>query len=163
MMINNVPDYDFLFFHIDHSNYYDLYPGYSKKAKHGEEYFFDTRKQALDWANIVIDIFSSLQKNQAIKVYRAVYLKNKEDLDEENLGESWSFDKNSAIEFGSHNNSNYLLSGMVHIDHVDWENSVKLFIQNSFDMFSGDGENELYIPYPEEVYNLEIEKIKWKE
>ncbi len=154
-------DYDYLFSLIDYSDYYDLYPEYSNAIVEGENYYFNTYKQASEWADMVIDVFNSLQNKEEIRVYRAVYLKNKNDLKYDDLGESWSFDKNSAIEFGFHNNSNYLLSGIVYPYNIDWEESIKLFVKNSFDMFSGESENELYIPYAEEkIYDLKIEKIK---
>ena len=48
---------NYLFELIDYSNFYDLYPGYSSKAINGKDYYFNTKKQAIQWVDIVKDIF----------------------------------------------------------------------------------------------------------
>lgn len=149
---------NYLFELIDHSNFYDLYPNYSVEAMDGEDYYFSTKKQAVEWAKIVKNIFESFPPR--IKIYRTIYLKNIESLRNEDLGESWSFEKDSAIEFGVHAGNNYILSGVVNYNDIDWEQSIKSFVMNSSDPFSSESENELYIPFAEEVVkDLKIEKI----
>jgi len=149
---------NYLFELIDYSNFYDLYPGYSSKAINGKDYYFNTKKQAIQWVDIVKDIFESFPSK--IKVYRTVYFKNIESLRKDDLGESWSWERDSAIEFGVHAGNNYILSGIVNRKNVDWKRSIEMFVVNSSDPFSSESENELYIPFSEEVIkDLKIEKI----
>lgn len=149
---------DYLFGLIDYSSFYDLYPGYSVKTIEGGDYYFNTKKQAIEWARIVKDIFESFPSE--IKIYRTIYLKNIESLRSDNLGESWSWEKDSVVEFGVHAGNNYILSGVVNHNNIDWKQSVESFVVNSSDPFSNESENELYIPYAEEVVkDLRIEKI----
>lgn len=94
-----------------------------------------------------------------LTIYRSIKIKDLSDIDYEWLGESWSFDKQSAINF-AHNQAggNVLLIGRTKFENVDWQNTLKLFYQFSgaFDEYD---ENEINIIDPSEIYDVKTEKI----
>lgn len=135
----------------------DLYPGFSDEEHVGDEYFFDTRKKALSYAKDVIGLFDGLP--DPVPVYRVVKAKSVEDVDVEYPGESWSFDKKSAVQFGRHNNSNFLLSAMINKKDVNWAGTVKAYA-----LFSGgfdeDNEDEIVVDDQSKFMNIKIESLK---
>ncbi len=140
-------------------NYKDLSPGYSDPSdlnQYEEEYYFDSKENAEQHADLIIDMFDSLP--DPIPVYRAISAKDRKDIDLEWPGESWSFDKNSATEFGSHNGSNFLLSAKVKKEDVNWVGSIK-----AYTLFSGtstvDDENEIVVDDQEKLMDIEITDI----
>lgn len=141
------------------SEWYDIYPGYSQPVDEDEETFFNTEEQAINFASIVNETFESLPN--PIPIYRTLYAKTEEDIDLEYLGESWSFVKESAIAFGSHNGSNYLISATIDKRYVNWEKTLKTFV-----IFSGtqdsDDENEIVVSDETKIDNIVVKQIKWK-
>ena len=83
-----------------------------------------------------------------------------EDIDYSHLGDCWSFEKSSALEFGSHNNSNVLLIGKIKHKDVNWKESIKCYIQMSGN-YSSDDENELNVNCFE-VFDVKIEILNKK-
>lgn len=135
----------------------DLYPGYSDEEQDfTDEYYFETKEAAEQYADELIDLFDSLP--DPIPVYRAIKAKSREDIDMEYLGESWSFDRASAISFGSRNGSNFLLSAEVSKEDVNWAGTIKVYTQFS-GSFTDEDENEIVIDDQEAIKNIKIEEI----
>ena len=152
---------DFIFDRIDwESSYDDLYPGYSRDDEFDDTYFF-TKEQALNYVEIVNSVFGSLPN--PIPIYRSIYISSGDDsdIDLENPGIYWSMYRDSAIQFGSHIDANFLLSASIGHDDVDWSQTIKTY--NEFS--SGDDiddENEITISDESAIKNIKIERLKWK-
>lgn len=123
----------------------DLYPGYSNPEDVSDitdEYYFETKKKAYQYADEVINLFTSLPN--PIPIYRCIKAKDIEHIDLEMHGESWSFEKQSALDFGSRNGSNFLLSTFVNKQDVNWQGTIK-----AYTIFSGgysdEDENEIVV------------------
>ena len=156
-MRNTVPKPKDILELVDWADYGDLYPGYNKSLPQ-VDYYFESKWQADEWADMVYAIFDGLKSEKIIPVYRTVYLADLNDLREDFLGESWSWEKDSALAFGRHGGCNYLLSGTVKSSQVDWWTSVALYTEFSQEL-SDDAEFELVIPSGQ-VDNLEVRKIR---
>lgn len=138
-------------------NYSDLYPGYSDEpADFTDETYYDSKEEAEQVADGIIDIFDSLPN--PIPIYRAIHAKDRNDIDTDELGESWSYERDSAINFGSHNGSNFLLSGEVAKEDVNWAGSIKAYVLFSGG-YSDEDENEIVVDDSSAVKNLKIEDI----
>lgn len=151
---------DYLFSLIETNDYKDIYEGYSDGSGYGDEHYFDSKETAFQWADEIIDVFNSFPSK--IKIYRAIYAENIESIMlDDMIGSSWSWERDAALEFGLHNGSNYLLSGEVRWEDVDWKASVFQFVRYSFDIYNEEAELELYIPYSRQVniQNVRIEEI----
>jgi len=140
--------------------YNDVYPGYSKEIEKNDKYFFDNKKEAEKTVEYINSIFESLP--QKIAVYRAVKANSIKDVDiNEFVGESWSFDLNSAKEFGNHAWCNFIISGFVNKSDIDLKKSAKLYVQNSlFQEISGEAENEIFVPFGTKIENLKVVPFK---
>lgn len=135
----------------------DLYPGYSTEENDfTEEYFFDTKEKADQYAQDIIDLFTSLPN--PIPIYRCIKAKSIEDIDLEMPGESWSFEKQSAINFGRRNGSNYLLSTTVNKQDVNWQGTIKAYTLFSGG-FSDEDEHEIVVDDWTALKNIVITKI----
>jgi len=139
-----------------HDSYRDLFPGYGNEQDFSDEYYFDSRGDAEQFADNVIDTFDSLP--DPIPVYRAIKADSEEDIDLDDPGESWSFERESAIEFGSHNFSNYLLTAEVSKQDVNWAGTIKAYAIFSGG-YSSEDENEIVIDDPEAIKNIRVEEI----
>lgn len=140
-------------------DWYDLYPDYSKEFDEDEETMFNTEKDAENYANFVINMFNNLPN--PIPIYRAIYAKEENDIDIDDPGESWSFYRESAISFGSHNSSNFLLSAFIDEQYVNWKESLNRFVVfTSGD--DADDENEIVVADESKIKNIKIEKLKFK-
>lgn len=131
-----------------------LYPG------HNDEYdncFFDSKEKAFQYVEEVKELFESLP--DPIPIYRSIKVKNKEDIDTEYLGESWSFDIDSAIRFGMRNGSNYLLSAKIKKEYVNWAGTIKAYAIFS-GMYSEEDENEIVVDEQTKIFDLKIQNIK---
>jgi hypothetical protein len=143
-------------------SYTDLYPGFyheidDSMSYEDGDYMYDSRENVLHEAELIHGMFSSLPN--PIPIWRALYLKQPDMLDVKNLGESWSIDMKSAINFGNHNNSNYLLKALLPLNAVDWRETVKRYV--IFSSFaSGDAEDELVVEDESAIYELEMFEIK---
>jgi hypothetical protein len=71
------------------------------------------------------EIASQLATKGTVTVYRALHAKDVKDIRMDYLGESWSLYEDTAIEFGSHNGSNFILKANAGLDAIDldrtWE------------------------------------------
>lgn len=136
----------------------DLYKGYDKDPDDTDEYEYDSKEKAYEFAQMVLDILGGLP--DPVPAYRAISAASVEAINKEYMGESWSFDKDAAIEFGSHNGSNYLLQALVPRDAIDWTETVNRFCENSKDPFSGEAEMEIVVSDESRISNLEVYQIK---
>jgi len=80
-----------------HDAYRDLYPNYSDDNEYEEEYYFPTKEDAYNDVNETLEFFNSLPN--PIPIYRSIKVKSIKEINFDYLGDSWSFDKQSAINF----------------------------------------------------------------
>lgn len=110
----------------------------------------------------VVGVIDELAEKQILTLYRVIHLNNISDLkDGVNIGESWSWDKDSAINFGMSNvrSPRYLIKAKTNKRNINWKLSIYRYFQNSYGSF-GDEENELVVKNGDNVEILNIEKIK---
>jgi len=142
---------------VDYSSFNDLYPGYSNEDIEEGDFYFQSKENFEEYANNVIKIFDSFPEE--FPVYRSISVKSVDDINMDDLGESWSFDLQSAKEFGYHNGSNIILSAIVTSDNVDWYESMHLYLRFTTGEDSED-ENEIVVIDTDKLKNLTISKIK---
>jgi hypothetical protein len=142
---------------IDLSNYSGLYPGYKSNNLSDDDFMFDTKEKCEEYINDIIELFDNFPNE--FPVYRSIKVDSNEDIDMEDLGESWSFDLQSAKEFGRHNGSNIILSAIVTDDNVDWYESLWRYLRFS-DSGDSDDENEIVVEDTNKLKNLTISKMK---
>lgn len=139
---------------IDSSSYYDLYPSYFQEPIKDADYMFKSKKGMDGELQDVIDLFESLP--DPIPVYRVMRVESEDKIYKEDLGSSWSFDKQSALDFGNmHNLASVLLSGKIEKKFVDREATLRTYMHNSF-RNDFEAENEIYIPITDNLTNLKI-------
>ena len=141
-----------------HDSYRDLYPDYSNENESEEDYYFPTEQDAYNDVNETLDFFSRLPN--PIPIWRSIKVESVDDIDFDYLGDSWSFDKESAISFAKNQaGGNFLLSGLTNFSNVDWVETVRLWY-----LFSGtdDGyeENEIRIIDSDKIFDVKTESIK---
>lgn len=144
-----------------HDSYKNLYPGYSEyENEYENEYMYDSEESARQVAREALDVFDSL--SDPVKVYRTVTLKNEFDFDTGYPGESWSYDYRSALSFGSHNASNYIVTAEVPKSAVDWKRTLSTYMEFSSGNYTEDAENELVVDNSKSsaIKNINIIKIK---
>lgn len=138
-------------------SYCNLYPGYNDAdADWTDEYWMDSKEDAYATVNDRLDVLESLP--DVIPVYRTIAVKSLNDIDMDNLGECWSFEKHSALEFGVHARATVLMSGTIASEFIDWRTTVELHFQLSGHGDSDD-ENEVRVDYPDKIQDLKIEWI----
>lgn len=117
---------------------------------------FDTKEQALLYAEDVLDLFQGF--DNPFPIYRTIALGKWADLDKEDLGNHWSFERESAINFAKYNaGGNVLISGMIRKEDVDWELTIKLYKEFSGSYTDSD-ENEIYVPDTSKVFDVNVEQ-----
>lgn len=143
---------------IDYTEYKNLYPNYdSYDQEFYEDYKFDSKEHAERYAQDILNVFLELPKDE-ITIYRAIKVKSIEDITFDNLGESWSFERQAAINFAkNHNHGNILLTAKIKPEDVDWDSTLEHFVDfsNNYDSYD---EYELKV-HDWKVYNVEYEKI----
>lgn len=140
-----------------HDSYKDLYPNYSVENEYEEDYYYPTIQDAYNDVNETLEFFNTLPN--PIQIYRSIKVKSMDDIQLDYLGDSWSFDKQSAINFAKNQGGgNILLIGKTKFDNVDWDKTVKLFYLFSRN-YDGYDENEINIINSDEVFDIKIEKI----
>jgi len=130
-----------------HDIYRNLYPGYDNDSyinEYEDDYYFDTKEQAIETVENIIGIFESLKSTPLIPIYRAMHVKSIDDLDMEFLGDFWSWELDSAKEFGSKVGANIIIHALTPPNNVDWDISIKSYLAYSLGMNS-DSEEELFI------------------
>lgn len=148
--------------HVD--AYADAYPFYStdnKEEYYDDDFWFDTEEQALLYAEEVLDMFQGF--DNPFPIYRTIAIGKWDDLNHEDLGNHWSFDRESAINFAGYNTSgNVLISAMIRKEDVDWEQTIQLYEQFSGN-WTDEDENEIYVPDDTKVFNVKIEQFRGAE
>jgi len=145
-----------------HDSYKNLYPNYDNndsdyESDYDDEYYYDTIEDAYKDVNDTLDMFNSLPN--PIPIYRTIKVKSIDDINYDVLGDSWSFDKDSAINFASNQAmGNVLLSAKTKFDNVDWEKTLQLYYQFSGG-YDGYDENEINIIDTDDVFDIKAEKI----
>ena len=137
----------------------NLYPDYDEyDNEYEEDYYFQSKEEAYKNVNDILDFFNSM--DNPIQIYRAILVDTIDDIDFEYLGDSWSFEKQSAIDFANKQNlGNVLISAETNPDNVNWLETVKLFFIYSKN-YDGYDENEIRIIDPSVVFNIKTEYIK---
>lgn len=144
-------------------NFKDLYPGY-KIETDGDTYYYKTKKEGVENVKSVINLFNSFPKN--IRVYRTISVDNVHQIKYgDNIGKHWTFDKKTSVDFSNFFAGNLVLTGEINEKYIDWLSSYKMYFEFSNGAykraFNQDfNENELYIPYPENIKNIDFFKIK---
>ena len=141
-----------------HDSYKDLYPSYSDyENEYEEDYYFETKEDAYNDVNKTLHFFNNLPN--PIPIYRSIKVKSMLDINFDNLGDSWSFDKQSAVNFAKNQaGGNVLLIAKTKFDNVDWNNTLKLWYQFSR-TDDGYDENEINIIDSDKIFDIEKEKI----
>jgi hypothetical protein len=142
-------------------SYKDLYPDFSSpedQNQYEEDYRFNTKEDAVGFAKETISLFNSLPN--PIPIFRAIHAKSKDDISLEYPEESWSYRKESALNFaGNQNMGNFLLSGTIDKRFVDWERTLKNYIDFSGG-FSSEDEDEITIGDETKIKILSIDPIQ---
>lgn len=110
----------------------------------------------------VTGTIDELAEKRILTLYRVIHLNNINDLKGGvNIGESWSWNKDAAINFGMSNvrSPRYLIKAKTNKRNINWKLSIYRYFQNSYGSF-GDEENELVVKNGDCVEILDIEKIK---
>ena len=104
---------------------YDRSGGMDYEPEEGEdeESKYTVVKNTVDC--IYGEMEEQLKSKGTVTVYRALSVKEAKDIRMDYLGESWSLYEDTAIEFGSHNGSNFILKAEAGLDAIDltrtWE------------------------------------------
>lgn len=123
-----------------------------------EDGLFSSTEHAEEFIRDVASLFSAMQQKPVLTLYRSIKIDSLDDLDLDYLGESWSWLKESALEFGSHAGANYLLVANVPRESIDWHESVRRFLENS--SLSAIGEEELVVLDESAIDLLACTKIR---
>ena len=105
--------------------WYDRSGGMEDEPEEGddEESKYAVVKDTVDC--IYGEMDAQLKSKGTVTVYRALSAKDAKDIRMDYLGESWSLYEDTAIEFGSHNGSNFILKAEAGLDAIDldrtWE------------------------------------------
>lgn len=140
-----------------HDSYRDLYPNYSDENEYEDDYYFPTMQDAYDDVNETLEFFNNLPN--PIPIYRSIKVKSMDNINYNWLGDSWSFDKQSAINFAKQQaGGNVLLIAKTRFDNVNWNTTVKLWYLFSRN-YDGYDENEINIIDSDEIFDIKTEKI----
>lgn len=148
-----------LLHNVEYDAYDDLYAGYNYTTKddpenEDKEFYFNSEQDAIDAIQNVFYQFDILP--DPIPIYRVMQVKSLDKIDKQDLGASWSFNKDSALNFGDrYNLKDVLLSGTIEKKYVNWESTLKLYIIHSMNMW-GEEEDEIVVPNTDHIQNLQI-------
>jgi ADP-ribose pyrophosphatase YjhB (NUDIX family) len=133
-----------------------IYPGYNNYDY--IDYLYLSRKKAYEEIKYILDFFNSFPN--IIPIYRAIKAKSLENINKDNLGYYWSWDKKSAINFGLiQTQSNFLISAKTNFDNIDWKSSLEKYFIFSNNM-DGEEENELEIIDVDRIFDIKISSLK---
>lgn len=148
---------------IDKGNYYDIYPNYSEDYNENADYMFKSKEHLMDEIEQMFYIFDNLP--DPIPIYRTIKVDSVNDINLDNLGDSWSYNKKSALNFAkNHNWGNVLLSGKVKKDFVDWKQTIKSYLLFTMGQYGNESEDEISLPYADEdvIQDLKIIELNKK-
>lgn len=140
---------------------YDIYPGFfmnTEDANSDDDYFYPNKQIAQREIKSLLSFFKGLKT--PVPIYRTIKAKSVEDIDIEYPGESWSWDKDSALNFGRQNvvGANFLLIAEIDKKYINWEATFRRYFKFS-NSLSGEEENELVVDKESQIKNIKIEKI----
>lgn len=138
----------------------DLYPGYNSDFENefAENYFFPSKEKAYEEVEDILLNLKTLPN--PIPVYRTIRVNNLEDINYDYLGDSWSYNKDSALSFAkNHNKGNVLLSAKVPKQAVDWKETIKNYFLFSHSLDESN-EDEIKINNIESLSDIKVEFIK---
>lgn len=143
-----------------HDSFKDLYPGYNPEFEneHAEDYYYPSKEKAYEEVGHVLHFFINLPN--PIPIYRAIQVKSLEDIRYDYLGDSWTYERQSALDFAeNHNGGNVLISAMVTKDNVDWKATLKnnFLFSEGMDNFD---ENEIKVEDTDLLIDVKVELIK---
>ena len=139
----------------------DLYPGYAPEYEneYEEDYYFKSKEDAYNKVNDLLEFFNSFPNS--VPIYRTIKVKSINDIDYDYIGDSWSYSKESAINFAKNQNGgNVLLSGKISFFNIDWKNTIRNHFLFSEDEFGNEAENEIKVNNFDEIESLKAEYIK---
>jgi hypothetical protein len=151
---------------VNYTDFDNLFPGYSPPGSYSStsstdndnnDCMFSNKNKFIEYATDIIEMFDSFPPE--FPIYRSISVKSEKDIIMDNLGESWSFDFESAKNFGGHNRCNIMLSAIVTRDNVDWYASMNRYVIFS-GHYDGDDENEIVVIDTEKLKNLTVSNIK---
>lgn len=143
-----------------HDSFRDLYPGNDPEYEneYGDGYYFSSKEDAYENVQMLIDMFNALPN--PILIYRAIKVEKIEDIDYGYLGDSWSYLKQSALNFSSnHNGGNVLLSAEISKEEVDWKETFRNHFLFS-DAIDESSEDEIKVSDIDALLNVKAEWIK---
>ncbi len=145
-----------------HDSYINLYPEYDEyENEYGEDYYFPTKEDAYNDVNSTLNFFSGMPN--PIPIFRTIKVKSLDDIDYGYLGDSWSFDKESAINFAKNQaGGNVLLSAKTNFDNVNWNNTLDVYYKFSDRDFNNEAENEITIMDSDNLIDVNAEWINKK-
>lgn len=143
-----------------HDSFKDLYPGYNTEFEneYAEDYYFPTKEKAYEEVTDLINFFKSLPN--PIPIFRTIRVNSLDEIRLDYLGDSWSYEKQSALNFASnHNGGNVLLSAYIPKDSVDWKATLKnhFLFSDEMDDFN---EDEIKVDDFDKIQDLKVEWIK---
>lgn len=143
-----------------HDSYKDLYPGYSPEHENEYEtdYYFSSKREAYNAVKELLNFYKNL--SNPIPIYRAIRVNKLEDVNQNYLGDSWSYNKSSALNFAKiHNGGNVLLSAKIPKESVDWKETIRnhFLFSNSYDESN---EDEIKVADTDALLDIKVDWIK---
>jgi len=142
--------------------FHGLYPGAEDDMENGEGiYPFTSEEDAEEQITAICQKFASFEN--PFPVWRSINVDKLTDIQRNDLvGNSWTFDHDSAISFGSSlwgDSGNTILKAECPFDAVDWVETISRYIQDNNDetKFNDDfNENEIFVETPGRLINVEV-------
>lgn len=126
------------------------------------DYLFGSKQDYYTHVNKVLSFFNDMP--DIINIYRVIDKNNENDICYKWLGEHWTYDKQSAMNFANTFDSNMyiLFSAQTTKDNIDWEQTIKnyFYYSSNGDYFD---ENEITVKdCGEKIVNLKLDKLSKK-
>jgi hypothetical protein len=79
-----------------------------------------------DLAEQILGVFRDLSTKSEVTIYRVVEADSAESVRTDDMGESWSFERDAAIEFGEENvpGPRWIITGKTKPDNIDWDHAL---------------------------------------
>jgi hypothetical protein len=129
-----------------------------------DDFLFNTQEEMNE--TIVSACIMFMSFNNPFMVYRSIFVKSLNEIDWNEPGVSWSFSKDSAIEFGRSEwggiiteKGNILLSAEIGFDGVDWTETIARYVEEHDDVHAFNTkfrENEVVISNPEHLTDVKV-------
>lgn len=101
------------------------------------------RDNYIDLINLYVDKYNELKKQNVVTIYRLVKLNSIDDLQVDNIGMHWSFEKDGVGAYGENHPKKYMmqtgkpfiLEGNVNPKYIDWVYGFQSFIHYGEDQW----------------------------